>query len=158
TLVLGACGGSKKENAKSSPDYELKNVSFPLAEKKSLKMISQSAALAPKDPNDKLIFQRLEEETNLHIDWTNYNADFAEKRNLDMASVDLPDAIFNAAAGDYDLLNWAESGVIVPVEDLIDQYMPNLQKVFEENPEYRQLSTAPDGHIYSFPWIEELGA
>lgn len=35
--------------------------------------------------------------------------------------------------------------------------MPNLKKVFDENPEYRALSTAPDGHIYSFPWIEELG-
>lgn len=156
TLVLGACGGSKN-NAKSSPDYELTDVQFPLEEKLTLKMISQSAALAPNDPNEKLIFQRLEEETNLHIDWTNYNADFAEKRNLDIASGDLPDAIFNAGASDYDLLNWAESGVIVPVEDLIDQYMPNLKKIFDEYPEYRQLSTAPDGHIYSFPWIEELG-
>ena len=76
---------------------------------------------------------------------------------MDIASGDLPDAIFNAAAGDYDLLNWAESGVIVPIEDLIEDYMPNLKKIFDENPEYRQMSTAPDGHIYSMPWIEELG-
>lgn len=156
-LLLGACSGSAADKAKSSPDYELEKVSFPLKEKVSLKMISQGAALAPKDPNDKLIFKRLEEDTNLHIDWTNYNTDFAEKRNLDIASGDLPDAIFNAGAGDYDLLNWAESGVIVPVEDLINDHMPNLKKIFDENPEYRQLSTAPDGHIYSFPWIEELG-
>jgi len=155
-LILGACGGSK-EKSTSSPDYELENVSFPLKEKVSLKMMSQSAPLAPNDPNDKFIFQRLEEETNLHIDWTNYSSDFAEKRNLDIASGDLPDAIFNAAAGDYDLLNWAESGVIVPIEDLIEDYMPNLKKIFDENPEYRQMSTAPDGHIYSMPWIEELG-
>lgn len=155
-LIFGACGGSK-EKSTSSPDYELENVSFPLKEKVSLKMMSQSAPLAPNDPNDKLIFQRLEEETNLHIDWTNYSSDFAEKRNLDIASGDLPDAIFNAAAGDYDLLNWAESGVIVPIEDLIEDYMPNLKKIFDENPEYRQMSTAPDGHIYSMPWIEELG-
>ncbi|EPH90449.1 ABC transporter, solute-binding protein [Enterococcus faecalis 06-MB-DW-09] len=155
-LILGACGGSK-EKSTSSPDYELESVSFPLKEKISLKMMSQSAPLAPNDPNDKLIFQRLEEETNLHIDWTNYSSDFAEKRNLDIASGDLPDAIFNAAAGDYDLLNWAESGVIVPIEDLIEDYMPNLKKIFDENPEYRQMSTAPDGHIYSMPWIEELG-
>lgn len=155
-LIFGACGGSK-EKSTSSPDYELENVSFPLKEKVSLKMMSQSAPLAPNDPNDKLIFQRLEEETNLHIDWTNYSSDFAEKRNLDIASGDLPDAIFNAAAGDYDLLNWAESGVIVPIEDLIEDYMPNLKEIFDENPEYRQMSTAPDGHIYSMPWIEELG-
>ncbi|GGI66550.1 ABC transporter substrate-binding protein [Enterococcus alcedinis] len=156
-FLLGACG-SKGDKSASSPDYELEGISFPLEEKVTLKMISQNGPLAPKDPNEKLIFQRLEEELNVHIDWTNYNADFAEKRNLDIASGDLPDAIFNAAAGDYDLLNWAESGVIIPLEELIDQYMPNLQKVFAERPEYRTLSTAPDGHIYSLPWIEELGA
>lgn len=155
-LVLSACGKSTKEET-ASPDYELTKVTFPLAEKVSLKMISQSGALAPNDPNEKLIFQRLEKETNLHIDWTNYNADFAEKRNLDIASGELPDAIFNAGAGDYDLLNWAESGVIIPLESLIEDYMPNLKKLFDEYPYYRQLSTAPDGHIYSFPWIEELG-
>lgn len=157
TFILGACGNSSKNKAKSSQDYELKDVSFPLEEKVSLKMISQSAALAPKNPNDKLIFQRLEKETNLHIDWTNYNSDFAEKRNLDIASGDLPDAIFNAGASDYDLLNWAESGVIISLEELIEKYMPNLKKIFDEYPQYKQLSTAPDGHIYSLPWIEELG-
>lgn len=155
-LVVG-CGKSKAEKAKSSPAYELEKVSFPLKEQKTLRMISQSAALAPKDPNSKLIFQRLEKATNVHIDWTNYNADFNEKRNLDIASGELPDAIFNAGASDYDLLNWAESGVIVPLEKTIDKYMPNLKKIYEQNPEYRQLSTAPDGHIYSLPWIEELG-
>ena len=35
--------------------------------------------------------------------------------------------------------------------------MPNLKKILDENPEYRKLITAPDGHIYSFPWIEQLG-
>ncbi|MDR2994251.1 MAG: extracellular solute-binding protein, partial [Bacillus cereus] len=157
TLILSACGKSSDKGSTSSPDYELTDVAFPLEEKITLKIMSQSAALAPNDPNDKLIFKRLEDNTNVHIDWTNYNADFAEKRNLDIASGELPDAIFNAGAGDYDLLNWAESGVIVPLEDLIDDYMPNLKKIYDENPQYRQLSMAPDGHIYSFPWIEELG-
>ncbi|KAF1305091.1 ABC transporter substrate-binding protein [Candidatus Enterococcus willemsii] len=157
-MVLGACGS--KEDGKSntsSPDYELTDVKFPLEEKVTLKMLSQSAPLAPNDPNEKLIFQRLEEDTNVHIDWTNYNSDFVERRNLDIASGELPDAIFNAGAGDYDLLSWAESGVVVPLEELIDEHMPNLKKIFDEYPEYRQLSTAPDGHIYSLPWIEELG-
>ena len=44
------------------------------------------------------------------------------------------------------------------LENLIDKYMPNLQAVFEKYPEYRTMCTAPDGHIYSFPWIEQLGS
>ena len=51
-----------------------------------------------------------------------------------------------------------KQGIIIPVENLIDKYMPNLKAVFEKYPEYRTMCTAPDGHIYSFPWIEQLGA
>ena len=156
STLLVACGSSSSST--SSPDYELKDVKFPLKEKKTLKFMTSSSPLAPKDPNDKLILQRLEKETGVHIDWTNYQADFAEKRNLDISSGDLPDAIHNDGASDNDLINWANKGVIIPVEDLIDKYMPNLKKILDENPEYKALMTAPDGHIYAFPWIEELGS
>lgn len=152
--VLAACGS---KNTASSPDYKLEGVTFPLQEKKTLKFMTASSPLAPKDPNEKLILQRLEKETGVHIDWTNYQSDFAEKRNLDISSGDLPDAIHNDGASDVDLMNWAKKGVIIPVEDLIDKYMPNLKKILDEKPEYKALMTAPDGHIYSFPWIEELG-
>ncbi|WP_303973970.1 ABC transporter substrate-binding protein [Streptococcus merionis] len=155
-VTLAACGSSG--GGASSPDYELSNVTFPLKEKVSLKITTGSSTLAPQDPNDKLIYKRLEEKTNLHIDWTNYTSDYAEKRNLDISSGDLPDVFWNSGASDVELINWAEDGVIVPIEDLIDQYMPNLKKVLDDNPEYKAMITAPDGHIYSLPWIEELGS
>lgn len=153
-LALTACGS--KDTA-ASPDYKLENVKFPLKDKVTLKFITGSSTLAPEDPNDKLIFQRMEEKTGVHVEWTNYQADFAEKRNLDISSGDLPDAIHNDGASDVELMSWAKQGVIVPVEDLIDKHMPNLKKILDEHPEYRSLITALDGHIYSFPWIEELG-
>lgn len=156
-LALGSCGKKDNTSATASKDYELTNVEFPLKEKVELKMLVSENSTAPKDPNDMLIFKRLEEQSNVHISWTNYANDFAEKRNLDIASSDLPDAIFNAAASEQDLLTWGQNGVIVPLEETIEKYMPNLQKVFEEAPEYKQMLTAPDGHIYSLPWIEELG-
>ena len=153
--ILIACSN---KNSASSEDYGLKDITFPLEEKVTLKFMTQSSPLAPEDPNDKLIYQRLEEQTGVHIEWTNYTFDaFIENRNLALASGDLPDAIMYAAFSNYDLLKYAEDGAIIPVEDLIDQYMPNFQKVLEKRPEYRDLITAPDGHIYSFPWIEELG-
>ena len=121
--------------------------------------MTQSNVLAPADPNDKLIFKRLEEKTGIHIDWTNYTNDvFAEKRNLTLATGELPDAIFDAGLSDYDLLKLAKDGTIIPLDDLIKDHMPNLNKVLEQAPQYRAQMTAPDGHIYSLPWIEELGA
>ena len=153
-LTLAACGSS---GGASSPDYELTDVSFPLEETVSLKMSTSSSPLAPADPNEKLIFQRLEEQSGVNIEWKNYSSDYIEKRNLDISSGDLPDAMWNAGASDYDLLSWAEDGIIIPLEDLINEHMPNFKKVLDENPEYLAMVTAPDGHIYSLPWIEELG-
>lgn len=37
-----------------------------------------------------------------------------------------------------DLLRYSKQGVIIPVEDLITKYMPNLSKVLEEKPEYKK--------------------
>lgn len=156
TQLFIGCG--KADSQYSSKDYELSDISFPIDEDVTLKFMTQSSPLAPNDPNEKLIYKRLEEATGVKIDWTNYTNDvYAEKRNLDIAAGDLPDAIMHAGLGDYDLLKLAKDGAIIPVEDLIDEYMPNLKAILDENPEYRELSTAEDGHIYSFPWIEELG-
>ncbi|MGG1629585.1 ABC transporter substrate-binding protein [Rossellomorea sp. NRS-1567] len=158
--MLLAAGCSNNSESASSENYELENVKFPLEEQVTLKMMTSSSPLAPDDPNEKLIFKRLQKETGVKIDWTNYTAGetFNEKRNLAVASGELPDAIMNAGYSDYELLKLAKDGAIVPVEDLIDEHMPNLKKVLEDAPEYRSMMTAPDGHIYSFPWIEELGS
>lgn len=155
-VTLAGCGSkSKKETA--SKDYELKNISFPLKEQVSLNILTSENQVSPKNPNDMAIFNRIEKQSNVKINWTNYPNDFPEKRNLDIASGALPDAIFNAQASEQDLLTWAKNGVIVQLEDEIQKNMPNLQAVFNESPQYKKMLTAPDGHIYSLPWIEELG-
>lgn len=128
-------------------------------QKVTLNFLTSSSPLAPSDPNDKLIYQRLEQKTGIHINWTNYTSDqFVEKRNLDIASGAEYDAILNASFTDYDLLKNAENGIIMPIDNKIEDNMPNFKKVLDENPEYKGMLTAPDGHIYSLPWIEELGA
>jgi len=166
SLLVAGCSHSSSSSASangakgtnSSPNYALKNVKFPLQKKVTLKFLTQSSPIAPKNPNDKLIWKRYEKDTNVHIDWTNYTWDqFGDKRNLELASGDFPDAIFQAGLSDNDILRYAKQGVIIPVEDLINKDMPNLKKVLDSHPEYKKLITASDGHIYSFPWIEELG-
>ncbi|MEG1290920.1 MAG: extracellular solute-binding protein [Lachnospiraceae bacterium] len=151
--ILSGCGNSKKEVE------VLTDVSFPLEKTASLSFITNASAKSTQKPNERAIFQRLQEETNVEIDWTCYTSDqFADKKNLALSSGDnLPDGLFNAGMNNNDLLRYAKQGVIIPVEDLITDYMPNLNQILEENPEYKTMITAPDGHIYSFPWIEQLG-
>lgn len=153
-VSLAGCGKKGEEKQKILTD-----VSFPLEESASLKVMTKAAAISTQNPEEKLIFQRIKEKTNVDIDWTCYVEDqFVDKRNLALAKKDsLPDIVFNADMGNVDLLKYAKQGVIVPVENMIEDYMPNLKKILDENPEYTKLITAPDGYIYSFPWIEQLG-
>lgn len=157
TMILSmvACGGEKSDEVKVLTD-----VSFPLEETATLRMLTHAPAISEQDPSKRVIFQRLEEETNVKINWTCYVDDqFGDKRNLALSKKDtLPDVVFDANMTTYDLLRYSKQGVIIAVDDLINQYMPNLSKILDENPEYRKMITAPDGHIYSFPWIEELGS
>ena len=162
SIIIGKAGCGKEEQmkAETNPDTPVSEVQFPLKEKAELSFITSAPATSTQNPNERIIFKRLEKETNVHIDWTCFVADqFSDKKNLALAQFgNLPDGLFNAGMSDYDLLRYAKQGIIIPLENLIDKYMPNLQAVFEKYPEYRTMCTAPDGHIYSFPWIEQLGA
>jgi putative aldouronate transport system substrate-binding protein len=133
-------------------------IEFPLAESVTITAITHAPSFAPQDFSQRLIYKRLEENTNVVIDWTCYVDDqFGETKNLILSRKDLPDMVFDAQMGQYDVLRYADDGTIIAVDELIDNYMPNLKKVLDDYPEYRSLITAPDGHIYCFPWIEELG-
>lgn len=155
SITMISCGAKTKD----IESMTIKDVSFPLEETVTLKMLTHAPAISEQDPSKRAIFQRLEEETNVKIDWTCYVDDqFGDKKNLALSKKEtLPDLVFDADMSTYDLLRYAKQGVIIPVEDLIDKYMPNLSEILEKKPDYRKMITAPDGHIYSFPWIEELG-
>lgn len=162
-VSMTACGGNSAAGQASTTGLDengqVKEITFPLEETAELSFITSAPANSTQNPNERVIFQRLEEATNVHINWTCFVEDqFDDKKNLAMSQAkSLPDGLFNAGMSNYDLLRYAKQGVIIPVEDLIDNYMPNLQAVFEAYPEYRTMCTAPDGHIYGFPWIEQLG-
>lgn len=101
-------------------------------------------------------FQNLEKETNIHIDWNMSSEDgWKEKKGLIFAG-DLPDAFYGQAIlTDIDVIKYASQGLLIPLDDLIAEYAPNVKKLLE-NESYRKLLTAPDGHIYSLPNITEL--
>ena len=161
--MLAGCGGSNgggADNAGAGTDVDPASLAFPLAEKAELAGLTNYPVGSESEPNNRTIFKRLEEATNVHVNWKTIQSDqWGDKISLEMANTKtLPDFVFNAGFSDTDLLKYAKQGVIIPVEDYIDKYMPNLQKVFEQAPEYRTMCTDADGHIWALPWIEQLGS
>ncbi len=103
-----------------------------------------------------------------------------EKRQITLASGDLPDAFFLIPWVDGfsrpEILRLGAEGALLPLNDLIDKYAPNVKAALAEIPEFAQLATAPDGKIYALPqwndcyhcsygsklwintaWLEKLG-
>lgn len=160
---LTACGGNKSDtslNTGEMQEVDVADLQFPLAEKATLTGMTQYPANTESDPNKRTIFKRLQEKTNVEIEWKAIQGDqWGEKITLAMADTNtLTDFIFSAGFGDNDLLRYADQGVIIPLEEYIDAYMPNLKAVFDKYPEYRKMSTDANGHIWALPWIEQLGS
>ena len=143
----------------SGLDVDPATLQFPLAEKAEISGLTSYPVGSESEPNNRTIFKRLEEKTNVHVNWKAIQSDqWGDKISLEMANLKtLPEFVFSAGFNDTDLLKYAKQGVIINLEEYIDKYMPNLCKVFEQAPEYRTMCTDADGHIWALPWIEQLG-
>ena len=159
STMFAGCG-SKGNNASNADKVDMENLTFPLAETVTITGTTSYPVGTEEDPNKRTIFKRLEEETNVHVDWTAISSDqWGDKISLNMANANtLTDFVFTAGFGDNDLIRYADQGVIVPVEEYINNYMPNLKAVFDKYPEYRTMCEDADGHIWALPWIEQLGS
>ena len=160
-LTTAACGGGGAElNNGEVQEVDAESLQFPLKETATIKGMISYPANTESDPNKRTIFKRLEEQTNVHVEWDAIQGDqWGDKISLAMANPKtLSDFVFTAGFSDTDLLKYADQGIIIPLEGYIDAYMPNLKKVFDKYPEYRIMSTDADGHIWAFPWIEQLGS
>lgn len=160
--MMTGCGNKSNVSLNDGTFKEVDEATlkFPLAEKTTLTGTISYPANTESDPNKRTIFERLQEKTNVEINWTAIQADqWSDKISLEMANAkDMTDFIFTAGFSDNDLLKYAKQGVIIPLEEYIDAYMPNLKKVFDTYPEYRTMCTDTEGHIWALPWIEQLGS
>jgi len=102
----------------------------------------------------------LEQKFNIQFKWTTVPYDgAAEKRQISLASGDYPDLYLLIPWVDRfsqtDLLKYGKQGVILPLNDLIDQYAPNIKSVLDSNMYYKAMNTAPDGNIYGLTGLNE---
>lgn len=113
--------------------------------------------------NQMEVFQELEKRTNIHLDWQLLPADDnLTKLNLMMASGSLPDLVsYSAADSKATFDKFAASGAIIPLDDLIDQYAPDIKAFFEkppyDMPNLKAESRGIDGKYYSLPGTTEIG-
>jgi putative aldouronate transport system substrate-binding protein len=161
SLVLTACGGTtEKEGGSTAPapttaaaTSSVPKTGLPLA--KELATVKIATVIIDGQPASKDIrlWQEIEKQTNVHVDFQDIaSSQWNEKKGLLFASNELPEAfIGHNILNDTDLINYGSTGQLIPLEKLIEEYAPNLNKAFKEYPDLKKQITAPDGHIYAIP-------
>lgn len=163
-LLLAGCGsnsekGAESKNAEGSSETTVNASGFPLTKDPiTLKMFTR---IAPANGpfKDMPVFQDYEKMSNVHVEFTEAPTDgFQEKKNLLFASNELPDAFYRSGITQLEATRYGTGGQLIPLEDLIDKYAPNLKSLMEKYPEIRSGITTPEGHIYAIPGIVTLDA
>lgn len=138
----------------------LAEATFPIVpEKITLKMLVPYNSERLTEYKDLQIFKDYEEKTNIHIEFIEVSTEaWQERVPLVLASGDLPDVIAcgNTLGGLPNALvtKFAQQGLIVPLDNYIENTV-NMKKMFEARPDFKRLSTYPDGHIYSIADVDE---
>ena len=128
-----------------------KEIVFPLEEKLDVTamMIMGNAAYSY---NDNLAWKYLQERSNINFEITEFaNSEATEKMNLLMSSGEYTDILFKANY--IDLNQYGMDGILIPLEDLIREYAPNLTALLDERDGWNSI-TAADGHIYALPMFQ----
>lgn len=161
--LLGACSDGKPaapEPASPAPGAtgsesagKKTTGGFPIVDKPLT--LSAMVLLSPAQPpnwNDILIWQEYEKMTGIHIDWQEYSStDITEKRNLALASNQLPDMFYRTKMPDNDVDKYGAEGSFLKLNDLIDQHAPNFKKIMEKYPDVKKGIATADGSIYALP-------
>lgn len=130
---------------------------FPIVQEPITLNFLTSRAAIQSDFSEMVTFTTYEEMTGIHINWIEAPANgLAEKRNLALASGDLPDVFYKTDMPVVDLARYGADGTFIPLNDLIEEHAPNIRAMFEKFPDIKEALTMLDGNIYSLPYAMEV--
>ena len=99
--------------------------------------------------------QWLEETTNVHVEWDLVPGNsLVEKRNLLLSSGDYPDVFLQSQFRPSLQMIYGSRGVLVALNDLMEEYGENLRRAYQENPWAEQAMRSVDGNFYAIPVIK----
>lgn len=134
------------------PEY-LNETGFPIVKEPiTLTAMVLVSPAQPFDWNEILVWEEYEKMTGIHIEWEAYtNAEIVEKRNLALASGEMPDLFFRTKMPDSDISKYGADGSFLELSQLIEQYAPNYKKITEIYPDVASGIPMADGFIYALP-------
>ncbi len=105
-------------------------------------------------PEDIAFWNKLEEITNIHIDWEIIDGTEDSAVDLYFASGNYPDFFYNGVTVNRQSTYGVEGKLFYDVSSLIEEYMPNMMEWAKEYPEMLKVIRQIDGAIYTMPRLQ----
>ena len=103
-------------------------------------------------------FRQWARDTNVQVRWDMLTEDvYADKKNLLLASGDLPDILWNTGLSDAEIATYSANHTLAPLDEFFADNCPFITALLDARPDIRSAITSEDGHIYTLPSVEELG-
>ena len=138
----------------TGPVYDLGWLKLPICDPGSVTLtyMGNDTWCAGVSYNDGTAVQKeIENRTGVHIEWDTYSSDVETVLQTRLASLEgLPDMVeippFDSNVG---VDTYSSNGVLIPLNDLIKEYAPNIQALFNKYPALEAMCTSSDGNIYA---------
>ncbi len=168
SLLAGCSGNStnseRKVSESTATDTPVKNdqastvqsneVSYP-SNIKYWVQSHPSVSATMESANEVTLYKELERITGTKVEFIGPAAEVQQQFNLMLASGNLPDVIeHNWLKGSTrGPENAIEEGVILRLNDLIEEHAPNFSEYLKDNPEIDKMIRTDEGSIYVFPFL-----
>ena len=157
-IAFGA-GAQDTDTASGLAEIGFNETGYPIVDEQvTMEAVILRGAKHPVPYDEMEMVRRLEERTNVDIDFEEIAQDGAAERiNLMFASREFPDVFFRISGNvDRNIYTAAQGGDVVRLDDYLENYAPNWHSAFEENPLVRKAIEFEDGHVYSLPYYRNI--
>lgn len=149
-------GGTQADSARQENESgrgEGATITFPLKEAARMSMFAVMSGDVELSDNE--AFKYVEELTNVKWDVQSaMSTELAEKKSILFSSMDYPDVFYKASLSESEMLKYGKEGILLPLEDLIENYAPNLKAKLDEYEGWDYI-TSDDGKIYGLPLLQK---
>ena len=134
---------------------------LPIVEEGTEKTLSMAIMMSEDsgEPEEQWLYQFIEEHMNINLEVTKFTGNNkSEFISMAFADDDLPDIIIGASFSTADLMTYgAYEGQLMDLAPYItEELTPNLCAIYEEHPEYKDVVTDNDGHVWSLGYINNV--
>ncbi|GGG08189.1 extracellular solute-binding protein [Paenibacillus abyssi] len=148
SVILSACSNSGNSNAPAEVGENGEEIVT----------LSTYIKLTPRieDINTNTVTKYIEEKMNIKFEFdATPEANARDKKQLIMASGDYPSVFLSGDFTQAEQIDYGSQGILIPLNDLIEEYGVEIKRAMEEDPGLRDAITAPDGNIYALPHIND---